>query len=102
MTTQRKPPKERTAELLEAAVAVALKHGFLNVTREKIGDVAGVSRALVTTRFGTMVQLRRLIMRQAIERKLLGILAEGLAVRDPNALKAPEDLKKQALRTLSN
>lgn len=100
MTHQRKPPKERTAELLEAALEVAAESGYLQMTRQAIAERVGVTPALVTHRFSTMAELRRLVMRQAVKREVLAIIAQGLAVKDAHAMRAPADLKRKALLTL--
>lgn len=100
MTHQRKPPKQRTAELLEAALEVAQAQGFSKMTRQAIAEKVGVTPGLVTHRFSTMQELRRLVMRQAVKREILPIIAEGLALRDAHAMKAPDSLKRKALRTL--
>lgn len=99
-TQQRKPPKQRKAELLEAALQVAEATGYVHLTRQAVADKAGVVPSLVTHRFSTMADLRRSVMRQAIKREILPIIAQGLAVRDPHALKAPVDLQHKALKSL--
>lgn len=94
-------PKVRKDQIMAAALAVAADAGFQNVTRERIADAATCSPASISNHFGTMTQMKRAIMRAAVNRKVLPIIAQGLAVRDPQALKAPEETKQAALKQLS-
>jgi hypothetical protein len=71
------------------------------VTRAAIAADAGCSSALISFYFGTMVQLRRHIMRAAIQRQNLPIIAQGLAVGDPHARRAPEALKQAAIASIA-
>lgn len=90
-------PKKRTEELLDVALKLAEKHGYPSLTRESIASEAQVSPALVTARLGTMDALRRSVMRQAIRRRCLRVVAEGLVARDKHALKADESLRLAAV-----
>ena len=89
-------PKERTTELLAVATRVALRDGFASMRRDAIAAEAGVTGALVTCRLGTMPELRRAVMRHAIKNRILGVVAQGLALGDKHALKAPEDVRREA------
>lgn len=100
-TNQRLQPRARRESILDAALAVAQRDGYRKVTREKISERAECSVGLVTHYFRTMAQLRRAIMREAVNRKLVPIVADGLAERNPYAMKAPDNLKKLALASLS-
>jgi molybdopterin-biosynthesis enzyme MoeA-like protein len=48
-----------------------------------------------------MKQMRRAIIREAIQRKSLVIIAGGLGINDPDAQKAPDDLKAKAVKLLA-
>ena len=95
-------PSARSRNIIDAALKAALAHpgGYMGVTREKIAEVAQCSPGLVSRYLGTMDATRRTIMREAIRAEALKIIAQGLAVRDRTALKAPEELKARALATL--
>lgn len=101
---KRYPPEMREALLLESAMEAAAKHGLYTMTRDQIAEVAGVSPSLISHRLGTMPAMRRSVMRQAVSRgdskMCLSIIAQGLAARDPHALKAPPPLQAKALATL--
>lgn len=94
-------PKVRKDQIMAAALSVAKAAGYQNVTRERIADSAACSPASVSNYFGTMTQMKRAIMRAAVNQKVLPIIAQGLAAKDPQALKAPEDTKRAALSQLA-
>lgn len=91
----------RADELLEVAVRVAAERGWSKMTRACIAEAAQVSEGLVSARLGTMDALRRSVMRAAVKRRIVGIVAEGLALRDRHAAKADDDLRAEAARRLS-
>lgn len=99
--TVRMKPADRTQLLLDVAVQLAQRHGLANLTRDQIAEAAGVAQGLVTTRLGTMAEMRRAVMRQAVKREILSIVAEGLATRNEHALKAPPALRAKALASLA-
>lgn len=89
-------PTERKRQLLSIAVEIARAKGYTKVTREAIADKGKVSPGLISHYFGTTVQLKRDIMRAAVQQGVIEVVAQGLADRNPYALKAPDDLKKKA------
>jgi len=93
---KRLPPHERKEAILSAAIELATVKGYQQITRDGIAEQAGVSMGLVTRYFSTMNQLRRDVMRHAIKREILSIVADGMACRDPHAMKAPEELRRRA------
>lgn len=100
MKRTRLKPEARKEDILAAAVPLAVKLGYSNVSREKIAEAAGVSGAVLNYHFGTMLQFRRDLMRYAIKQKALAIIAQGLSSGDAQAVKAPEDLRRLALDSL--
>lgn len=97
----RLPKAERRAELLDAALHIAERIGADKVTHDLVAQHAEVTRTLVIHYFGTAPQLRRDIMRAAVKRRLVSIVARGIALRDSHALKADEALREQALAYLA-
>jgi AcrR family transcriptional regulator len=91
---------DRKNHILQVAIASAKVYGYANVTRNKLADHAKVSPALVTHYFSTMPQLKRAIMRAAIQLEIPEIIAQGLALGDKNARKAPGELKTKAAEIL--
>lgn len=97
---QRQDHKHRRNTILEAALRCSIEHGYTHVTREMIATRAECSPALISAHMGTMPNLRRAIMREAIRVECLPVVAQGLALRDRHAQAAPPHLKDKALATL--
>lgn len=91
---------QRKQDILAAAVIEARQQGYNNVSREAIAQRATCSPALVSHYFGTMVDLKRAIMSEAIRTRELRIVAQGIVDGHPKAKRAPEDLKLEALKLL--
>lgn len=86
--------------ILETAYKLADTEGFDSLTRDGVATAAGVAQGTVNHQFVTMDGLRDEVMRTAIERVNLAIIGHGLAVGNPIAKSAPDDIKRQALDTL--
>lgn len=99
--TNKLAARERTAQILAAALKLSVKSGYTNVTREAIAEAAKVAPGLVSHHMGTMPVLRRDIMREAVRTECLRVIAQGLAARDPHAYKASPELQARALASLS-
>jgi len=91
----------RKEDIILSAMKIAEKVGLAGVRLAAVAAACGVSRGLVMYHFSTMTQLNRDIIRHAIKAEVLPIVAQALAMKDPQAQKAPEDLKTRALATLS-
>lgn len=95
-------PDTRKDQILTAALHVAgRRNGWNSLTREAVAREAQCAESLVSRYFGTMTSFRRDIMRAAISRRELGILAQGLACGDKHAAKAPPELKTAAIHQLA-
>lgn len=92
--------KIESSRILDAAVFVAKRDGFNKINRDQIALKAGVSTGVVSQAFGTMIKLKRTVMRHAIHSEIIEIIAVGLGVRDKTAMKAPDELKRRALESL--
>lgn len=93
--------RERVAQILKAALDICSKKTtYSRVTREQIAECAGIPPTLITYHCGTMADLRRDIMREAVRVECLPVIAQGLAARDRHALKASEELRRRALQSL--
>jgi AcrR family transcriptional regulator len=96
------PKADRTKQLLSAALKLAERIGWSNLTRDGIAAEAGCNNATVTQTLGTMVELRRSVMRHAVAEECLAVVAEGLARGAPAACKAPERVKRKAAALVRN
>lgn len=92
---------EREQMLLRHAADLAESVGYSRVTREAVAARAGVSPAVVNFLFGTMAVFKRHLMRFAIRNERLPVIAQGLAVKDPYARRAPQDVKTRAIAYLT-
>lgn len=98
----RRTDKEtRMDHILTVALDTAEADGFGKLSRTVIAEKCGISESLIAYHFGTMTDFKRTVMRHAIKNERLGIIAEGLAIRDAHAQKAPEELRARALASLS-
>lgn len=100
MTRTRMSRRARHDDILAAALRVSVTVGYNRITRDDIALAAGCSPALVSEMFGTMVCLRRAMMRAAVANAVLPVIAQGLALRDPHALRAPAELRAEAAGSL--
>lgn len=95
--------EERRSEILREALLLAATEGYTRVTREALGRRLGyASSSLVAHHMGSAADLRRKIMREAVRTENLPIVAQGIALKDRIALKAPEEVRARALATLVN
>jgi AcrR family transcriptional regulator len=97
---KRMKPDDRHKQLIEVGLTLAAAQGYKNVTMEALMAAAGVSRTLYARYFSNVNQFRVEIMRAAVKRAILPIIAQGLAAQDPHAMKAHEALRKEAVATL--
>lgn len=97
----RRPVADRRAELLAAALKLAVKHGYRNVTRAAVAEACNVAESLVPYHFGTRVQFQRTLMRYAIHEGSTAVVAQGLADGNVYARKAPEGLRQAAIAGMS-
>lgn len=87
---------DRHQRVLDAATNLARKVGYQWIMRKHIAQAAGVSAGSVTSAYGSMLDLKREVLRNAVATGDLKILRQGLADGHPIALSAPEDLKVKA------
>lgn len=99
--TQNLASHVRKEQILDAALVEAQIHGYKGVTREAVALRCGLATGTVTKHLGTMVELKRSLMRAAVTREILPLIAQGLADRNPHALKASPELKARALQSLT-
>ena len=101
MSRTRMTPDARKAQIMDAALDVAARTNYRFMTREEVAETAGCSPGLITAYHGRIDSLRDDVMREAVKRGRLPIIAQGLAARDPIAQAAPVDLQREALRGLA-
>jgi AcrR family transcriptional regulator len=87
-------------QIFKAAMRLSMRTGYNKVTRDAIATKAGVAEGLVNYYFGTMTQLRRMIVRHAIKEENMTIIAQALGAADPHVKKISEELKRKAVESL--
>lgn len=90
----------RVEELLGAGLQLAVAKGYQQISRADLAQAIGVADGTVSLHFGTMKQFRRSLMRAAVSRRNLAVLAQGLAMKDPHALEAPAELRDAAANSI--
>lgn len=94
-------PDLRRSRVLESALALAQRDGYRKIRREDVAEQSGIAVGSVNLAFGTMQQLRDAVMTEAINRGLVGIVAEGIGNSDALAKAAPLSLRKKAIEFLA-
>ena len=97
MSKSRLKPEARKEDILAAALPLAAEHGYRNITRNQIAEAAKVSGPTLNYHFGTMAQLQRDLMRHAIARENLRVIAQGISAGDSQAAKVDSELRSRAL-----
>lgn len=95
-------PKLRKQQVLEAAVTVAIERGYQNMGRPDVAEMAGVSQALVSHYFGTLDNLRAMVMDYAVRNEVVAVVAQGLGGANDAARNAPAHLRDKAIQFLAN
>lgn len=93
---------DRQAQILAAALVVAERVGFNKFTLRQVAAEADVTEKLPSHYFGTMTNLRRKVMREAVKKKILPIIAQGIVLGDTHALKADHELRAAALQSFKS
>lgn len=86
--------------VIDAALTLARSVGYLHMTCEAIARRVGCSRGEVSHLLGTMTQLRRTVVRHAVKRRDLPVIAQALVAKDPHVQGVDEDLKTAALQSV--
>lgn len=87
--------------ILNSAIRLSKDYGWLNLTRENIAREAACSEALVSAHYGLMDDLRARVMEIAVERRILSVVQEGMAVKHPAVRDIDHDLRAEVLLGLS-
>lgn len=102
MAKTRMAPADRKEQLLQLAIALAEEKGYNKINRLMIVEAAffrlneDITDGLVSRYFGQRHSLRQAVLFAGIERGNLTILAQGLALGDSHARKAPAEMRKAA------
>lgn len=92
--TAEQQEQNKTA-MIDAALKMAEKIGFASLTRVKVAEACRVSPGLVSQRFGTLDAMRRDILRAAMKKESLSVLAYAVATKHPICKKFDPALRKK-------
>lgn len=98
---KRTAPDKRRELILDAAIKLSVEIGYNKLTRDAIAERAKVSSALVSAYFSRMHTIKTAVMQAAIEREIVEIIAQGMTLNDPHALKIKNTTKQKVLSYLS-
>jgi hypothetical protein len=99
MTATRISSAARRASILALALPLAERYGFDNIPREKLLKQA----AIPASRFVQLWPIARFradLLREAIAKRNLRVLAQGLAARHPVAMAAPHEMRVAAAEAM--
>lgn len=102
MTGKRIDPDERKQQILDAAIKLAKQVGYHSITRDGVAQELGISHGLINNYFNTIEQLKKEVIKKAIEEQILEIIAQALGMGDKQILKISKDIKDKVLKFLSN
>lgn len=100
MSSKRLDPALRKEQIIAAGLELAKSKGFYNVTREMIAEKSGCVGGTIQYHFSTMTVLRRDIMRAAVRKEVLEVIAQGIVNKSKVALRVSPELRKRALAVL--
>lgn len=96
----KKHPWERKQDIMRAALRVAKREGYLNITRQLVSKECPCSTGLVSHYFGTIDNLRTELMHEAVRIVDLDVIAQGLAVNEHLLIDLDPKIKRAAALSL--
>jgi AcrR family transcriptional regulator len=103
MSSPRKARPNCKPAILAAAIIIAREKGLRNFSRADVATEAGVANATVTFHFKNMDNLRRDIVKHAIDNEVMPSLADARADRQSAALftRMSSELKQKVAAHIS-
>lgn len=93
--------ENRDKRMMDAAISLSEEDSYQWITREAVAARAGVSPGTISHHFGSMANLKRAVLREAIKRRALKIIAEGAGCRHAIIMnECPDDLRAEAVASL--
>ena len=91
-TYKRMKPDDRKEKILLAAMALSVDVGYKHVTRLTIAKKAQVHESLINHYFGTINELRRSIVKAAVDSENYDIIAQCIVMGDNTGVVIPQEL----------
>jgi AcrR family transcriptional regulator len=95
-------PLARKQKILEAAISLAIVSGYRNITRKDVAIASDSAQGLVSRYFKTVANLKKEVVREALEREIMPILVENLLDRPIARINLPLELKDKVIHYLLN
>lgn len=93
---------EKRDLILNAAVACSMEVGYMNIQRADVAKRADVATGTVNKYFGTMKQLKRAVMRYAIDKNINEVMLQGVANNDNQVMKLTPERRREICLTAIN
>lgn len=91
----------KSKQIIAAAVELAEKYGYRNITREQIAERAQVGNGTVTNVLGNVKQMRLAIIRHGVRVGNKTIIAQGTVAQEPYVIrKVSTDDRLAALKSV--
>lgn len=81
--------------ILAEAITLAKNFGLYRFSRSQVAAAAKVGESTVSYHFGTMATLRTEVIKKAVEKEILPILADARTSRDITRVPMSEELRKK-------
>jgi len=102
MITEKKrtrlPPESRRQAIFAAAIDAAERLDYRHMTREDIGKAAGCTPALVSSYFGDMEDIRKMIVEHGCTSGNLLLIGQAMAARHPMTRRLDINLRLAAAK----
>ena len=94
-------PAIRREELIIVGFKMAEEDSLTNVTRNLLASRSGCTASLMNYYFKNLANFHCEIMKHAVEKRALSVLAQGLSMRNEIALGINKALKRDVIKFLS-
>lgn len=91
---------DRDDRILNAAIECALEDGYQWITRALVARKADVGVGTINLAYGDMRGLKRAVLKAAVERGIIKLVAQGMADGHPITADAPPEVKAQVAALL--
>ena len=95
-------PLARKEQILQTALDISIEKGYRNVTRIEIARRMQCAKGLITHYYKGIENLRKIVLQSAIQREIIPILAQNLAVWGEETAQLTPELKQKVLKYLTN
>lgn len=97
INAKRMPPELRKQHIIEQGLVLARKGHYLLFTRAELAAACNVSPGLINVYAGNVDNIRQDVLRMAVERKVVEVVAQGLVQHDPIVNNIDKELKRKAI-----